>query len=594
MIQDKPLSAPAAILGGALCLLAFHAARLAMRHGDSLGLGSIDEPTPLYGRFLALWLVFGTAAAALLALGLVRAVAPYGKSLAGAWNRGTDGKWMLYGVLFSLLIPVLIRKYVLLGMPVADDEAAYHLMAEILAQGRLYGESHPLKLFFDNRFLINDGKLYAQYFVGWPALAAPGVWFGLAEYMNAFYAALASVPVFLVVRRLAGSAWARAALILYVTSPLLMVGAATELSHTSCLTALAWCLWFSLVAGDRPSPWWAHFGMAATFSVAFFIRPVSALGLALPWLCIWLWKLRGVPPGPLGRRLAAFALPAVGMAFLFLAVNQVQHGSAFAVGYDRYYEYSEANDFRFSLFSEPSEQALPDFEFSDVFGSLGKTSLALFRFHFAFLGWPVLLFAIFAGGRRLWSAVFCFVAVHFFTNSIGIDVFAPVHYFELALPVLVLTILGAQRLQSWLAGGDSMWRGLVPCLLVSLVVVGLAGYTPVRLREAHRLAEAVYMPWRALEEAGIDRAVVFTSSPFVSSCHSRPSSPLVFARPNNDPAFQNDVLWVNHVSLEENRRLMEYFPDRPGYVMGWLRSCEVVMQPLDGIPPGSLPPTRFR
>ena len=161
----------------------------------------------------------------------------------------------------------------------------------------------------------------------------------------------------------------------------------------------------------------------------------------------------------------------------------------------------------------------------------------------------------------------------------------------------MLTVLGARRLHGWLGrltGGDAALRVLTPCLLASLVAVSLAGYTPVRLREAHKLAQAVGMPWRALEEAGIERAVVFTSSPFISNCRSRPSSPLVFARPNNDPRLENDVLWVNHVSLEENRRLMEYFPDRPAYVMGWLRSCEVVMQPLDQIPPGSLPPTRFR
>ena len=46
-------------------------------------------------------------------------------------------------------------------------------MAETLALGKLKIQSPPGPGFFDRTFMINDGFLYAQYFLGWPALMMP-------------------------------------------------------------------------------------------------------------------------------------------------------------------------------------------------------------------------------------------------------------------------------------------------------------------------------------------------------------------------------------------------------------------------------------
>jgi len=56
--------------------------------------------------------------------------------------------------------------------------------------------------------------------------------------------------VFLVLRRIAGAVWAKVGVILYLAAPMLMVAAATELAHTSCLLALAWMTWCLLRARD--------------------------------------------------------------------------------------------------------------------------------------------------------------------------------------------------------------------------------------------------------------------------------------------------------------------------------------------------------
>ncbi len=582
----------------AAALLLLHSATVRLMAGTELDFGSsINLPTPGYARFLALWMLYAGLAAGALALGLVRALGAKGRE-AGfleVWNAGSDRKWIVYGSLFALLIPAALHTFLLHGAPLTDDESAYRFMARVLAAGRVYADSPPLKLFFDNRFMINDGKMFAHFFVGWPALLAPGVWLGIPGFMNAVYSALTVPALYAVLRRLAGVAWARAGLLLYLTSPMLMVTAATETSHTSCVAALAWFTLLCLRSRDAGAPWWVHGAAAAAFCVAFFIRPTSALGVGLPLL---VWWLLGLERGSRVRSLAAFAVPAVAFAALFLTVNRLQTGSFFEVAYQRAYTYAEENDFRFSLWPHAIEGgAFTEIGFHDAGRSLAVAAAALFRLNVTLLGWPCsLLFALFAGRGRLRAvlklSVLSYFVFHFSTNNVGIDTFAPMHFFELAWPLLLLTVCGLETLTaalSRLAGLPASWRRGPAAAACALVVVSLASYVPVRFGVIGRVADNVAMPFRAVREAELGPSVVFVHYPFIQYCRSAPTEGWVFVRPNNRPDLSDHVLWVNHLSVEKNKLLMRRFPDREGYVLAWDPSCRVVFLRLANLAPGSLP-----
>ncbi len=561
---------------------------------------SINEPTPEYGRFLALWMLFATLAAGALTVALVRvADAGLAERLVDAWNAASDRKWLIYGGIFAFLIPAALRSFLLQGAPLTDDESAYRFMAQVLASGRVFAESPPLKLFFDNRFMINDGKLYAHFFIGWPALLVPGVLLGIPGLMNAVYSALTVPALYGVLKRLAGSAWARVGLVLYLLSPMLMIMAATEMAHTSCVAALAWCTWCWLRARDADAPWWIHGALALSFSIAFFVRPTSALGVGLPFLIVWAFttlRQRRLRP------LLAFTLPALVMAGLFFAVNKAQTGSFLEVAYQRAYSYAAENDFRFSLWTEATEEdSFSELRFDGLGRSLAITGAAVFRLGVTFMGWPCsFLFAFFAGAgsrrRLLWLSVLSYFAFHFFTDNVGIDTFAPMHYFEVAWPLLLLNVLGLARLT---AGADELdqgrsgvwrWRTVPAALAAALVLVGMVSYLPVRFGIIHALSANVAMPREGLREADIDRAVIFTPEPFIYYCKRPPASGWVFVRPNNDPGLENDVLWVNHLSIEKDKLLMRrHFPDRPGFIVGWDPSCRAVFVPLDRVAPGTIP-----
>lgn len=572
--------------------------------GTQLDLGrSFNAPTAGFGRYLAYWLFFGTLAALALTNGLRLLLNPWAARIAEVWRQGDDRKWLLYGTIFAALVPAMLRTFLLQGLPITDDENAYRFMAEVLAGGRVWAESPPLGLFFDNRFLVNDGKMYAHYFLGWPALMLPGLWLGIGGFITALYSALAVPPLFFVLRRLAGSAWARLGLGLYLLSPMLMVAAATELSHTACITALAWFTWCCLRAEDDDAPLGVHAGAALAFSIAFFIRPTSALGVGLPFLLRWLFSLRRLPRRRALAALLAFALPAVSLAGVFLAINAEQTGSPFVVAYQRAFEYARDNDFRFSPW--PSEdEAFTEMQWLGAGYSLAVAGTALFRLNLALFGWPwSLVFALLAGrgpwrGTLRWS-VATFFLLHALAHNVGIDTFAPMHYIELGWPLLLLTVVGLEastRDGARLMGGSGFGRGWAhtPLLFAgSLALVALVTYVPTRLGAIARIVDDVAKPYRALEESEIHRGVIFASDPFVAYCGNPPTRGWVFARPNNDPNLKNDLLWVNHLSQEKDALLMhQLFPDRQGYVMVWDRSCRVAYFPLDQLPPGAIPDAR--
>ncbi len=588
---------PFATAAGLLLLL--DAAVSQLMAGSQLDLGtSLNLPTPGYARFLALWMLYGSLAVAALTVGFVRWLerGDLQSRLSAAWIHGNDRKWVIYGSLFAFLIPAALRTFLLHGTPLTDDESAYRFMAQVLASGRVYADSPPLKLFFDNRFMINDGKMYSHFFVGWPALLVPGVWLGIPGFMNAIYSALTLPALFGVLRRLTSSAWARAGVLMYLSSPMLMVAAATETSHTSCVCALAWFTWLCLKSQDTDTPWWTHSLLATVFCVAFFIRPTSALGIGLPLLIWWLWGLRR---GSGLRGLLAFAVPAIALAALFLTVNKLQTGSYFEVAYQRAFTYAEENGFRFSLWpTDFSGDAFTELQFGSLEHALAILGAALFRFNITFLGWPCsLLFALFAGRgtlRRVIELSFVsFLALHFFTNNVGIDTFAPMHYFELAWPLLILNICGLQKITENLttaSAAHQRWATALPAAtLAALILTNIISYAPTRFAAINRVADNISQPQQVHRAAELGPSVIFVREPFIRYCRSKPTGGWVFSRPNNDPLLENPVLWVNHLSLEKNRLLMQRFPDRQGYVMAWDPRCRVVFLPLNELAPGAVP-----
>ncbi|MBH23310.1 MAG: hypothetical protein CMH57_02380 [Myxococcales bacterium] len=595
-------------LAGALFLVMFHAFGAQYLEGFTWELGYPIIPEPRYAYTLLLWTCFGGASAVMFTWAAGRAAhtrADEVNALLSRWGAVSDRTWVAAFALLSFLVPVALRYGVLYDAPLTDDESCYVFSARLLASGRLSVPSPPLKLFFDHAFIINDGRMYSQYFLGWPALMAPGAWLGLETLMNPLYAALTAPGIFLVLRRVAGSGWARLGLLLFVVSPTWMVGAATQMSHTTAMMAMVWATWALLRSRDDDAPLWSHAAFAAAFSLGFFIRPTVAVGLGIPMLAWWAWgALRAGDGAARLKAVAAFLVPSSILAGVFLWVNYAQNGDPLLVSYQRMFDYTVENGFRFSPWTEGTK--LKNFsspaQLSTLIKWFADGGAALIRMNFALWGWPLgsLLFIPFASSQRgagiFWAAGLCFFTLHM-PVVVGVDSFAPVHYFEMSWPLLVLTVLGIKALAE---AGEAADRSLEATRALSfkhtaLVLVGvltalsLTGYTQLRFNALSRVAENIMMPQRAAEQRGLTNAVVFTLRPFIMYCHSAPTQSTVFWWPVNRPDLDDDVVWVNHIDVPTDKKLMEHFPGRTGHVMYWTKDCKLAIKDLAQLKPGDVP-----
>ncbi|MCZ6782286.1 MAG: hypothetical protein O7G30_03165 [Proteobacteria bacterium] len=581
----------AMLLAGVSALLSFFGVGLYWGDSYTLDLGSLGAPASRYSFFLVNWTLFGLASAGFLTVGIARTAKHTGiiGKISEKWRSSPDGLWLVGGAIMGFAIPAAIRTFVLQGAPLTDDESAYRFMAQCLIGGRVSAPSPPMKLFFDNVFMVNDGSLYAHYFIGWPALLSPGVIFGATGYMNSLYSAVTVPAVFLSMRRFVGSSWAKASVVVFFFSPMLMVAASTEMAHTTCFGAIAWATWFCLRSRDESAPWWSHFGFALSLCIAFFIRPTTALGLGAPLLAAWGYAAwNATPTSRRSTAIASFVLPSIVMAALFLAANTVQNGSAFQTAYDAAQNYEEANGFRFAGLV-PGE-VLPNFDFSNPRKALENTALGLLRLNCALFGWPLGLALVFLalrvrGAGIFWAMAAGFLVTHFFVLTPGIDTFGPVYYTELGWPALALSIAGFKKLGARSEGGAE--RAAV--LLAVLIAITSLCYIPVRFGALHKISENINLPFDALKKSGVSNAVVFYIRPWTVQRLISPTRHFVFWRPNNDPDLENDVLWVNHLSVKHDKRLMGHFPDRKGYLMLWDRGGTPRFRSLDSLGPGEAP-----
>lgn len=576
---EKPLRVwPLAILG-ILLLLGFHLLVFYRQELDPLAIGyDTVQFSPGQFYWTTAYLFLGGGAALSLALAchplFTRSVAV---RRALGWGRASnDRAVVLTASLLAFLTAAAWHHLALQEIPLVDDEGVYRFAAQILAQGRFYLPGDPDPDFFTHPFVVQGDRIFTQYFLGWPALMLPFLLLGIEVYANAFYFALSMPPLFLILRQLCGPGWARFGLVLALSSPILSISAATLLSHSSCILALCWFTLFALRCRETEAPWAWHAGMALAFSAAFFIRPLSAIGVGLPWLLCWVWDLKR-QPRPF-RTLLAFVLPAFCSALLFFGINRAINGHPLQTAYGSFLEHASSQ--------AHTKDLMPHRElaFESPVQSLSIAAAATQRLNFAAFGWPISwLFVFFAGRERvpkiLLVSVGTFYAANFSTTVVGVDGYGPMHYLELALPLLLLTVLGLKRAtERSPPGAQSLPLGLA----LASMLVALTSYFPYQARTLWEMTEHERLTRKMPADLGTP-AVIFAEMPWeVKSCRYEDLKPWVQAPPMYDPDLRSEVLWLVSVDPEKDREFARRrFPDRAAYRVQWQPGCRRAFLPIE-------------
>lgn len=527
--------------------------------------------------FLLHYLLFGIPAVMLLTT-VVSQVA--GRAMLGAIERldsWTDREvyatvWCATALTFLGITAA--RVLVLKDAVISDDENAYVFMAQLFASGKIYVPSPPeaLRAFFENQFLINNGKMYGIYFPGHPAALAIGEWLGGLHWVTSVEGALTVPLVFGVSRRLFGQRAALLTLPMLLGSPYFLFSSATLLAHSTVALLLMAFVYAALRAHENPAAlgWWLVAGTALGW--AALTRPFSAPAFALPWL-VWLglrvWSLRS-RRAITGATLCALAL--VGALLVLLWYQRALSGSPLESGYETY---SRIRNWGLIGQAVRAPAPLPSIH------ELGHT---LARFNFWLFGWPVsLAFAAFfarsVGGVCLFWSTAMVLLLYAGISAATISSAGPAHYAELATPLVMLSASGFVELLEMAArpGVPARARSYLASFPIVASLCALVTFVPVYVRSLRASADLVRAPYDLVEDEVPGRAVVFVRNLPVGSL---PPFSWAYYRRNNRPDLSDRVLFVNYLDPERNRALMAYLPDRAPYVMG-MDGQRLVLLPAD-------------
>jgi len=525
--------------------------------------------------FLLYYLLFGLPAVLLLTL----ALAPWvgrrlleGFDAAGPLPSRDAAALVTCATVLTFLLVTLVRFGLLKDAAISDDEHTYAFMGQLFASGRIYVPSlpPPLRPFLDNQFIINNGKMYGMYFPGHPVALALGERLHLMGWIPTLSAMLTVPLAFAVSRRIFGLRTALLTLPLLLVSPYFLFPSATLLAHSTAAVLLMAFLYCILRVKERPESlgWWI--GAAMALSWATLTRPFSGPVFAAPWL-LWLvgdiWR-RGSRRVWLSAGL--FCLIGAGALSLLLFYQYTLSGSAFVSGYQTF-----SRLHRWGLIGKALE-AMPPLP------SIHELMYTLARWNFWLFGWPAslvlpLCFRRTARGTRLFAGVVGVLLVYMAISAATIQPVGPVHYSELAVPLVMLSASGLERLVELVRSAmarPALARAAIT-LPLAATLCALVTYLPVYGSSLRASADLTRAPDEMLAAQGVTRAVVFVHT--LPALYVSPYS-WAYYRRNNHPDLTDPILYVNYLGPERNRDFARLFPDRPVFSMG-MKDGKFTMQP---------------
>ena len=136
-------------------------------------------------------------------------------------------RWLVPAlVLVCGALVVMFALFVLEDSPLTDDENVYLFQTRIFANGHLTLPSLPNdgelpdRLFEDNIFLVNNGKIFGQYPLGQSLTLLVGYLIGWPRLTSVCWALLTVVGVFFLIRQIYGERFAFIAALLTAFSPM--------------------------------------------------------------------------------------------------------------------------------------------------------------------------------------------------------------------------------------------------------------------------------------------------------------------------------------------------------------------------------------
>lgn len=408
-------------------------------------------------------------------------------------------------LIFSLLAVLAgfrVHDVIFERMAHLEDEMAYVWQAQAIAGGALAIPSPPISKSFLVPFVVDyNGLRFGKYPLGWPVVLAIGEYLNVRFLVNPLLGGLGVWLTYLLGRKLFSRPVGLLAAGLTLTSPFFLVNTGSLLSHPlglvlSAAFGLAWLDAFSEPLHKRP--WLPTLAGAAALGLLALSRPMSAVGVAIPFGIHGAYLLVRGSTGA-RKRLIAFGLIVMAVAGLHFVWQYAVTGDPFLNPYTLWWPYDKVGFGPGHGVSETGHtlrQAWINTRFSL---QVGRSDL----FGWPYISWLFLPFGVFAAVRDrnrqaiLPLAVIVSLGVIYLAYWIGSSLFGPRYYYE---GLYSLTLASAAGI-AWAAGwptrpehpfpnyaGAHRLRPLLVTIVVALLAAGnLLFYTPYRLSNMYGL-----------------------------------------------------------------------------------------------------------
>lgn len=269
------------------------------------------------------------------------------------------------------------------------DQAAALFHAKILLSGRLSLPLDPHQEFFGMDNMVTVGRWFSHYPIGAPAVLVPGVAAGVPWLTNPLLVALTAVALYHFARRTYGEPAGRLAVLLWATSPFVMLMGASFASYvpTAALASLSLvqlARWSD--AGSTRARHRAAALLGLFVGLALIVRPLDAAALTIVVALFQAAELsrdrRGL--SSLATQLLAGAVPVA----LLLAANARTTGSPWVLGYDITYGHAPQLGFVVDPYGARHTPVR----------ALAQLSKYLLELNMSLLAWPVPVLAIVVAG----------------------------------------------------------------------------------------------------------------------------------------------------------------------------------------------------
>jgi hypothetical protein len=490
------------------------------------------------------------------------------------WRQRKHGRVAWLCALWVVVVSSLLWRFALERMPHVPDEVGYLFQAKYLSAGHLYlPPPVDVQAFHVPFQMIVDHRWFSAQAAGASFLLALGFWAGIPWLVNPLLGAAAVLLGHRIVRKLFDDDLADATALLMAGSPWLLYLSASYMPHPFGLVCGLLGMLGVAHARENGSLFWAAvagLGIGALEHARMYEAVLMALVAGVWWLAAGWKKLRI-------SALAMTCLTGLLMTASFLAYNRALTGDPLYIPINKWTDdtyYVGANRIGFGRdvgnLGWSGLDALPGHGPVDAVMNANQN---LYLINFDLFGWAcgslVFVFLLAAWGRfrgkwLMWGWALTIIAgLSLYWFSGGPD-FGARYWYQLFLPVVVLTLLGAQALAARLrdpglpAAVERVWAFIALATLLGVVNL---------------------LPWRALDKyhnyRGI-RADLFALQRNYHFGHS-----LVLVRgplwpdyastvPFNPPTLLPDApgpIFARELDAATTQRLRQYYSGRPIWIL---------------------------